>query len=206
MRADSSDARAHARAILTCRLASIINKSTLFLLYRKRGKISQIKGSDLQPLSLKSSQNTMENSETTCETQNSAILQLPALTNEEINQCMPHGSQRISGLEQANLPFVKKDHDLAEILTLSVIKDVSGHPKKPLNEAIATILCTGKLANMVLSEMKRYGLAMKAFSNALGMNSASFSLALREPRHWFDTNLVQVMISTIKGFDLKIIL
>ena len=44
-----------------------------------------------------------------------------------------------------------------------------------------------------MSEMKRYGLAIKSFSSALGMNPATFSLALREPRHWFDTNLVQVM-------------
>lgn len=57
---------------------------------------------------------------------------------------------------------------------------------------MSTVLNTTKLTNMVMSEMKRYGLAIKAFSSALGMNPATFSLALREPRHWLDSNLVQV--------------
>ena len=39
--------------------------------------------------------------------------------------------------------------------------------------------------------MKRYGLALKSFAQILEINPASFSLALREPRHWFDANLIQ---------------
>ena len=30
---------------------------------------------------------------------------------------------------------------------------------------------------------------MKAFAGALNANAATFSLSLREPRHWFDTSI-----------------
>ena len=112
---------------------------------------------------------------------------------EELSYCLPCGSQVLSSFDQNMcLPYIPKDHDLIEVLSVCVIKDASNHPRKPPNEIMSTVLNTSKLTNMVMSEMKRYGLAIKAFSSALGMNPATFSLALREPRHWFDTNLVQV--------------
>ena len=124
-----------------------------------------------------------------------STLNLPAPPDQaELYQCLPCGSQILSSFDQTLcLPYVRKDHDLIDILSVCVIKDASNHPRKPPNEMMSTILNTTKLTNMVMSEMKRYGLAIKSFSSALGMNPATFSLALREPRHWFDTNLVQVM-------------
>ena len=72
-----------------------------------------------------------------------------------------------------------------------MLKDVTEHPKKPTHELMSTILGTQKLSETVMGEMKRYGIAIKSFANALGMNAATFSLSLREPRHWFDANPMQ---------------
>lgn len=118
---------------------------------------------------------------------------LPALTPEELLQVLPCAAcQTLSSFDDSLcLPYVRKDHDLAEILSHTVVKDVSNHPKRPANELISTVLNTVNLTQCVMNEMKNYGVAMKAFSIALNMNSASFSLALREPRHWFDTNFAQ---------------
>ena len=119
---------------------------------------------------------------------------LTAPDQEELFLCLPCGSQSLSAFDQSLcLPYVRKDHDLIEILSVCVMKDASNHPRKPPNEMMSTILNTTKLTNMVQSEMKRYGLAIKSFSSALEMNPATFSLGLREPRHWFDSNLVQVI-------------
>ena len=121
---------------------------------------------------------------------------LPSLSEETLEKCLSLGSKSLSGFDGSIcLPYVRTDHDLVEILNMSVVNDNSQHPRRPSNEITSTILNTNCLANMVFSEMKRYGVAIKTFSNALGMNSASFSLALREPRHWFDANLVQVCMT-----------
>ena len=118
---------------------------------------------------------------------------LPNLTQEELTLCIPCGScQTLSAFDpKLCLPYVEKDHDLADILLLTVIKDASHHPKKPESELMSTILNTYKLSAISLGEMKKYSVSLKSFAAALGMNAASFSLSLREPRHWFDTNSVQ---------------
>ena len=51
-----------------------------------------------------------------------------------------------------------------------------------------TILNTKIIASLVLSEMKQYNIPMKHFGSALQVNSATFSLAVRDPRCWSDTN------------------
>ena len=72
-------------------------------------------------------------------------------------------------------------------LSMAVIKNVSDL-KNGQNEELATILNTKTIAHSVLLEMKQYNIPMKCFSSVLNINSATFSLALRDPRHWFDAN------------------
>ena len=68
-------------------------------------------------------------------------------------------------------------------MTLAVIKDVTTNPGNP-----KTIMNTKIIASLVLSEMKQYNIPMKYFGSALQVNSATFSLAVRDPRCWSDTN------------------
>ena len=72
------------------------------------------------------------------------------------------------------------------------MKDASEHPKRPVDELMSTILSTSTLTQMVISEMKKFGISIKNFAQVLEMNPATFSLSLREPRHWFDANIAQV--------------
>jgi hypothetical protein len=37
--------------------------------------------------------------------------------------------------------------------------------------------------------LQNHNISMKAFAGALTTNAATFSLSLREPRHWFDTSV-----------------
>lgn len=111
----------------------------------------------------------------------------------ELEKVLPFGGQTLSGFSDAYaLPYVRKDHDLIESLAFVVIQDATPHPRRPPNEITSIILSTTNLSQMVMSEMKRYGLAFKAFASVLGVNAATFSLGLREPRHWFDNNFSQV--------------
>ena len=108
-------------------------------------------------------------------------------------QCLPSAGLTLSAFDQNYLlPYVRKDHDLVEYLAFVVMKDASSHMKRPLNEVMSTILSTQKLTQVVSMEMKRLGISIKFFAQVLEMNAATFSLSLREPRHWFDANLVQV--------------
>ena len=84
-----------------------------------------------------------------------------------------------------------------------VIKDVSNHPKKPANEDMSTILNTSALAQLVMCEIKRFGFSFKNFSEALEVNAATFSLSLREPRHWFDANMAQVCCTLLLHYCSK---
>ena len=68
-------------------------------------------------------------------------------------------------------------------MKMAVIKDVTTNPGNPM-----TILNTKIIASLVLSEMKQFNIAMKHFGSALQVNSATFSLAVRDPRCWSDTN------------------
>jgi hypothetical protein len=121
---------------------------------------------------------------------------------EELVLCLPCGGQCLSGLE-ATLPYTRKNHDLIENLALMVIKDANPHPKRPPNEIMSTILSTATLTNVVMSEIRNYGISMKSLANALEMNAATFSLCLREPRHWFDANQTQVRL--LKKGDIYIL-
>ena len=119
----------------------------------------------------------------------------PDLSPEDLMQCLPSAGLTLSAFEQNYLlPYVRKDHDMVEYLALVVMKDASNHMKRPLNEVMSTILSTQKLTQVVSMEMKRLGISIKFFAQVLEMNAATFSLSLREPRHWFDANLVQVIL------------
>jgi hypothetical protein len=41
----------------------------------------------------------------------------------------------------------------------------------------------------VADSFQTHGISMKSFAAALSSNAATFSLSLREPRHWFDTSV-----------------
>ena len=124
---------------------------------------------------------------------------------EELIQCLPCAGQSLSAFNDSlALPYVRKDHDLIDHLALIVMKDVSDHPKKPANEGMSTILKTTTLAQLVMCEIKRFGFSFKNFSEALEVNAATFSLSLREPRHWFDANMAQVCTTMyVLPIDLK---
>ena len=66
-------------------------------------------------------------------------------------------------------------------MTNSVVKEVN-------QGNLVTILNTKIIAQSVLSEMKQYNIPMKCFASALQVNSATFSLSIRDPRQWSDTN------------------
>ncbi len=117
---------------------------------------------------------------------------LQPLTEIELQRCLPFGGQCLSGFDSGVLPHIPKDHDLVEALQRIVVKDVSPHPKKPATEMMSTILNTSYLTQVVFNEMKKFCISMKTLSTALEMNPATFSLGLREPRHWFDANHTQV--------------
>ena len=87
--------------------------------------------------------------------QESTSLNLPAPPEQdELYQCLPCGSQILSSFDQTLcLPYVRKDHDLIDVLSVCVMKDASNHPRKPPNEMMSTILNTAKLTNMVTSEI-----------------------------------------------------
>ena len=61
----------------------------------------------------------------------------------ELGQILPcaGAGQFLSGFDRP-LPYLRKDHDLAEMLSLAIVKDASNHPKKPTNEQVSTILNT----------------------------------------------------------------
>ena len=124
------------------------------------------------------------------------MLNFPDLSPEDLMQCLPSAGLTLSAFDQSYpLPFVRKDHDLVEYLAFVVMKDASSHMKRPVNEVMSTILSTQKLTQVVSMEMKRLGISIKYFAQVLEMNAATFSLSLREPRHWFDANLVQVKLN-----------
>ena len=83
--------------------------------------------------------------------------------------------------------FDKRIDFISEQLSVAVIKNVSDMRRDKIEE-LATILNTKTIAQSVLLEMKQYNIPMKCFSSVLNINSATFSLALRDPRHWFDAN------------------
>lgn len=58
-------------------------------------------------------------------------LNLPAPPDqEELGQCLPCGSQILSSFDQSLcLPYIRKDHDLIDVLSVCVIKDASNHPR-----------------------------------------------------------------------------
>ena len=123
------------------------------------------------------------------------MLNFPDLSPEDLMQCLPSAGLTLSALDQSYLlPYVRKDHDLVDYLAFVVMKDASSHMKRPLNEVMSTILSTQKLTQVAHMEMKRLGISIKFFAQVLEMNAATFSLSLREPRHWFDANLVQVIL------------
>jgi hypothetical protein len=52
-----------------------------------------------------------------------------------------------------------------------------------------------------LEWLQTHSISMKAFAAALNTNAATFSLSLREPRHWFDSS-VTVRCRCHKSFIL----
>jgi hypothetical protein len=58
-------------------------------------------------------------------------LNLPAPPDQvELSQCLPCGSQILSSFDQSLcLPYIRKDHDLIDVLSVCVMKDASNHPR-----------------------------------------------------------------------------
>lgn len=112
---------------------------------------------------------------------------LSVLNHPNAVPCLPFAGEQLSGLSNATLPFTSDDHDLVNVLSLVVLKETA-HPKRDTSELVSTILSTQLLTQITMVEMKNHGISMKAFASALNTNPATFSLSLREPRHWFDTS------------------